>query len=192
MNLYDELGLPTYCTADEIKQKYRTLAQTHHPDKGGDEEKFKRIKTAYEILSDPTRRAEYDLTGKYDQDVTVKSESYSRLSNMVAQYTQQINPEIDDLILKMKVDIYQAQETNRREIDLCERSIEKFKIVSRKIKIKHEGENVLKTFADALQKQKEENLIFLKRTTLILNLMLDILEDYQYGELTLLLDNWSE
>jgi curved DNA-binding protein CbpA len=189
MNLYDELELPTHCTTDEIKQKYRTLAQTHHPDKGGDEEKFKRIKTAYEILSDPTRRAEYDLTGKYDQDVPIKSEAYSRLSNMVSHYTQQINPEIDDLILKMKVDIYQAQETNRKEIDLCLRAIEKFKIVSRKLKLKHEGENILKTFVDALQKQKEDNLIFLKRTTLIFDLMLNILEEYQYGDLTLLLEN---
>ena len=189
MNLYDELDLPTWCTAEEIKQRYRTLAQIHHPDKGGDENNFKKIKLAYEILSDPTKRAEYDLTGKYDQDVTVKSEAYSRLSNMVSHYTQQINPEIDDLILKMRVDIYQAQETNRKEIDLCLRAIEKFKVVSRKLKLKHEGENVLKTFVDALQKQKEDNLIFLKRTTLIFDLMLNILDDYQYGDITLLLDN---
>ena len=65
MNLYDELELSKDCTSEEIKQKYRLLAQIYHPDKAvfGDEEKFKRIKLAYETLSDPVKRAEYDSTG---------------------------------------------------------------------------------------------------------------------------------
>ena len=48
--LYDELELPKNCTSEEIKQKYRILAQLHHPDKGGDPQRFKRIKVAYEIF----------------------------------------------------------------------------------------------------------------------------------------------
>jgi DnaJ family protein A protein 2 len=46
-SLYDDLELPKTCTSEEIKQKYRTLAQIHHPDKGGNEEKFKRMPTKY-------------------------------------------------------------------------------------------------------------------------------------------------
>jgi molecular chaperone DnaJ len=48
---YKILGVERDASKDEIKKAYRKLAQEHHPDKGGDEEKFKEITNAYEILS---------------------------------------------------------------------------------------------------------------------------------------------
>lgn len=63
-DFYKVLGIDKKAGADEIKKKYRTLACELHPDKNkGDtakEEKFKGISEAYEILSDPKKRAEYD------------------------------------------------------------------------------------------------------------------------------------
>lgn len=50
-------------TGQEIKKAYRKLAVVHHPDKGGDEQKFKEINAAYEILSDTEKRAKYDKYG---------------------------------------------------------------------------------------------------------------------------------
>ena len=47
----------------EIKKAYRRLSRVHHPDKGGDEHKFKEINAAYEILSDPDKREAYDKYG---------------------------------------------------------------------------------------------------------------------------------
>ena len=41
------------CSQDEIKRAYRTLARTHHPDRGGDANMFQQIHAAHEILSDP-------------------------------------------------------------------------------------------------------------------------------------------
>merc|ERR1719454_1610712 len=48
----------------EIKKAYRKLAVKHHPDKGGDQEKFKEITRAYEVLSDSEKRSKYDRFGE--------------------------------------------------------------------------------------------------------------------------------
>lgn len=61
--LYDTLGIEKSADAKDIKKAYRKLAVKHHPDKGGDEHKFKEINAAYEILSDPEKRVKYDKFG---------------------------------------------------------------------------------------------------------------------------------
>jgi molecular chaperone DnaJ len=63
-DFYKVLGVDKKAAADEIKKRYRALARDLHPDKTkGDvvkEEEFKAVSEAYEILSDPKKRAEYD------------------------------------------------------------------------------------------------------------------------------------
>jgi molecular chaperone DnaJ len=61
---YSTLGVPKTATPEEIKKAYRRLAHEHHPDKGqGNAEKFKQINEAYQVLSDPNKRAQYDRFG---------------------------------------------------------------------------------------------------------------------------------
>ena len=179
--LYDELELPKNCTSEEIKQKYRILAQIHHPDKGGDVEKFKRIKSAYETLSDPVKREHYDSTGDHYDDANLESEVHTRLSNMVSQYSQQMNSEFDDLILKMKVDIHQAQAQTNNAIIVCTALIQKLNTVSKKIKLKKEGENLLKSFLEKKIKIHHNELVNHKRGLIVFARMLEILEDYHYS-----------
>ncbi len=66
-NYYKILGVPRAADADTIKKAFRKLARQHHPDANkGDkraEEKFKEINEAYEVLSDPDKRARYDQFG---------------------------------------------------------------------------------------------------------------------------------
>lgn len=66
MNYYDILGIPKTSTQEEIKKAFRKKAVEHHPDKGGDESKFKEISEAYDILSDESKRNNYDRFGKND------------------------------------------------------------------------------------------------------------------------------
>lgn len=62
---YDTLGVSKNATADEIKKAFRKQARKHHPDAGGSEEKFKEVNEAYEVLSDPEKRQQYDQFGQY-------------------------------------------------------------------------------------------------------------------------------
>ena len=64
-DLYTTLGVDKSADDSTLKKAYRKMAVKHHPDKGGDEQKFKDISEAYDILSDPNKRKTYDLGG-YD------------------------------------------------------------------------------------------------------------------------------
>ncbi len=62
-NLYNILGVASNASSEEIKKAYRSLAMRHHPDRNphaSAEIRFNAIKRAYEVLSDPAKRAEYD------------------------------------------------------------------------------------------------------------------------------------
>lgn len=61
---YDILGVDYSANEKEIKKAFRQKALKAHPDKGGTEEEFKRISEAYEVLSNPEKRQNYDQFGK--------------------------------------------------------------------------------------------------------------------------------
>ena len=62
-DLYELLDLPQGASTDDVKKAYRRKAREHHPDTGGDEETFKAVTHAYQVLSDPEKRARYDRFG---------------------------------------------------------------------------------------------------------------------------------
>lgn len=61
---YSTLGVEETATQEEIKKAYRKLAKENHPDKGGDEELFKQISGAYDVIGDENKRQEYDYQRK--------------------------------------------------------------------------------------------------------------------------------
>jgi len=60
---YEVLGIAKTASADEIKKAFRKAAIEHHPDRGGEEVKFKEVNEAYEVLKDASKRQRYDQFG---------------------------------------------------------------------------------------------------------------------------------
>ncbi len=67
MDYYSTLGLQRGASDDDIKKAYRKLAMKHHPDRGGDQAKFKEISTAYEALTNPEKKRIIDMGGDPNQ-----------------------------------------------------------------------------------------------------------------------------
>lgn len=88
MNFYNILELDPTCTHKEIRQAYKKLAIKYHPDKpDGNEEKFKQISIAYDVLSDTEKRMQYDLMNE-----TSKMELYDVLNSMMpSEYANKAN-----------------------------------------------------------------------------------------------------
>ncbi|MFH2106689.1 MAG: molecular chaperone DnaJ [Candidatus Micrarchaeota archaeon] len=78
---YEILGIPKTASVEDIKKAYRTLAMKHHPDKGGDAEKFKELSEAYAALSDPKKKSTYDQYGHAGFDQMYSQEDIFRGAN---------------------------------------------------------------------------------------------------------------
>ena len=73
MSHYATLGVDKTATQSEIKKAYRKLSMQHHPDRGGDENKFKEIADAYAVIGDENKRQQYD---------TMQENPFANFSNM--------------------------------------------------------------------------------------------------------------
>lgn len=187
MNLYEELELPRDCTAEQIKNQYRALAQRHHPDKGGDIEKFRTIKFAYEVLSDPERKAEYDATGYIRDHRDIQQEAVGNLSKIFHNVVSNIDPVENNLIEIMKNETRNLKNLILQDQETCIRYIKNLEIVREKIKLKKEDEeNVILNFVNNQIETRNNELKTFKKRAEVTDLMLHILENYHYGFLELM------
>lgn len=187
MNLYEELELSKNCTFDEIKQQYRHLAGIHHPDKGGDAEKFKRIKLAYEVLSDPERRKTYNETNSTLPPVdVVRIEAIAQLSHIFFSLIAVVDLHQTNLIDEMKKEVKKLDDQNNRDINQCEIYIRNLNVAKEKLIHKEPNqENLILGFIEKHLDTREQGMKLFRHRKLLIEHVDMILDQYQYGFLEL-------
>ncbi len=81
-NLYEELGLEENASPGEIKSSYRRLVKQHHPDAGGEKDRFLAIQDAWETLSDPFKKQQYDKNlFSFNQSSNLKNNNWEEKVN---------------------------------------------------------------------------------------------------------------
>jgi len=183
MTLYEELELTPNCSFDEIKQQYRTLAGIHHPDKGGDEEKFKRIKNAYEILSDPVRRKQYDDGKSTDVPIDKRQDAINQLSYIFASIINTFDPASGtNLIELIKAELAKNTMLIVADRTRFEEAICKLELTRNKIRTKQQSdENILSTFLDTQIGYRKIDIETCNYRISVLELSTNIVDNYLYG-----------
>ena len=127
-NLYEELGLKKNATKSEIKSSYRSLVKQHHPDAGGEKERFLAIQNAWETLNDPNKKEKYDRkifssrnsidllndnwkekfnSKKFNSSIKDKEvetwlkEIFTPINRLISQIIKPLNNEIKDLLIEL-------------------------------------------------------------------------------------------
>lgn len=186
MTLYDELELTPDCSFEDIKQQYRLLAKKHHPDLGGDEEKFKRIKFAYEVLSDPSRRKQYDENKTTDVPIDIRKEAINELAKLFFGLIPTFDCVNGNLVDKMKNETTAMQMRIKANIALNEGYIKNLQIVKDKLKIKNPNEDdILMNFIDKQLESRYSDKKMFEHQLNITEYMIPILDNYNYGFLEL-------
>lgn len=120
MNPYEELNIPCDATEDEIKQAFRDASKLHHPDLGGNKDKFQKLNSAYLILKDPVKRKHFDEFGqeppKGDPIVERTIAAFNHMvQNLIDTYGEQIvykniikeiNNQIESNLTKLNKEIF--------------------------------------------------------------------------------------
>lgn len=145
---YDTLGVGPDATPEEIKKAYRKACSEHHPDRGGSDEKMAAINKAYQVLSDPVARVQYDATGGQDED----SPEVQAIKLLNAMLEGMLEAETDDAqcpldILKRTMEGVLRQKQQER--DHHDRKLGRFKKRQRQMKEPKGKRNVLTALFNA-------------------------------------------
>src|SRR5580704_4424556 len=96
---YENLELSEEATSEEIKKQYRKLAAIHHPDKGGDDVKFKQIDNAYKVLGNEKKRLRYDLCLLSNEGLYLNRKKFSKIKKSGEKVNAEFKKKIEIVLL---------------------------------------------------------------------------------------------
>ena len=183
MNLYEILGLNKDASLQAIKKAYRSLSNTHHPDKGGDPNKFRELVMAYNILFDPEKRSRYD-NGESVEAINksladIQNEVFGNLTAIFIHAVSNTDPNHQDIAALMKRTIDEGQINIQNQIATQKKVIERFTSASKRMKSTRE-ENFFSSVSNTQITNAEAAIKTLERQVQIGKEMKTFLEAYSY------------
>lgn len=142
-NPYETLGVAKDATLDQIKKVYRQKSKKCHPDAGGDGEEFKRISSAYELLSNQERRDHFDRTG---ETAEVEDPSLSIVSQLLGSVLLGIlnaggDPEKTDLVKLMRNKAKEEITQLKATISVNKKRVDKLRKVAKRVLYKSKADD---------------------------------------------------
>ena len=183
-DLYRELGLSPDASHAEIEAAGRRAAKQHHPDKGGDRDRFDATMRALTVLRDPAKRETYDRTGQTSEEPAGLAEAEG-MNLITARLTQILqNPGINLERMDVVAEITRAIQAQKREalanIAETEKAITRLAKGRDRIKKKTGGENMLSRAVDGQIGGLRQGIGHVRQAVGAIDCALAILADYQY------------
>lgn len=189
MSLYNDLGIGKNATAEEIKKAHRDLSKKHHPDAGGNEEDFKRIQHAYDILGDKEKRAYYDTTG---HDLKGEDSFERKFSDLVQRIILPMLMGARDYanmdVIKAIKDVLQRADakikSNTRKYEMDGRELTNLKESRKRMKVKGDGQHLLLQMLDnsikSMESERAAQRQFWQEEQLFNDKAVEELDQYEY------------
>jgi DnaJ-class molecular chaperone len=115
-DFYQILGVNENSTQEEIKKAYRKLAVEHHPDKGGDENKFKKISEAYDTIGDENKRTQYNNQKRNPFAGMGGGGGFNPFEDMFNQMHTQRKRAVPDKIIEVVIGVVESYNGNEKNI----------------------------------------------------------------------------
>jgi len=180
MGYYEDLGVDKDTTKEEMKKAYKAKSKKTHPDLGGNRCDFEKVKTAYEVLSDPIKKERYDNGEDTDLppiDDLARSQLMGMFVNAVSDGTNieqaDIIGDLEKQLEQSVVNLVRAEQRNRKVE-------EKWNKV--KVRLRHDG-SISDVFGFVIKKELDKVSKFdveHARTVLVLNKMKEMVDTYEY------------
>jgi curved DNA-binding protein CbpA len=150
---YKVLKVRKTATAEAIKAAFRKRSLATHPDRGGSQEEFERVKLAWDVLSDPARRAKYDETGEWEkapekdngQELAIISQAFLQVVQLltVTGRGTKRNDVVREMIQAIEVTVRDA----KQQMATVKRNLEEMRDIAARFET-DDGANLLKMVAE--------------------------------------------
>ena len=179
MGYYEDLGVDKDTPIEEIKKAYKTKSRKTHPDLGGNRDEFDKVKTAYEVLSVPIKKTRYDK-GEEPDLPPIDELARTQLMQMFLSLVGGCDVKHMDIVTDMKDNI---QRSKMNLSNAKKQSMDKKEMWDEvKSRLKHDGSSP-DFLRFVVEKEIDKIAMFdveYKRTVLVLEMMDDMVDTYQY------------
>ena len=180
MSHYDTLGVPKDSDQATIKNAYRRKSRAAHPDRrGGDHGAMVALNRAYETLSDPEKRAQYDKTGEDGpRKPSIEDRARTILMQLFAQCFEL--PDQADMVAIIRSSIQEAQKNGSKMLEKSAHQITNLEKKRKRIKFRGKGRNILADLIEQRIGELRGKIADIEEAKKISGRALEILEEYEW------------